>query len=122
MHYVLELLLQLMWLLALCSFFSLSRTHAHSFQLEMARNSVAKDILVRMLLGHVRVADETKFASSDIEIVVENHAKLLCELAEKCPHVTENFLTSAAVEAYKMGSWEAKMFASRLHDALAYCK
>jgi hypothetical protein len=88
----------------------------------MARNTIEKDELVKMLKRNVRFPAEEHFLNSDMDVVVEMHLKLLKEMAMECPNVTGKFLHSACSMAYEMKSWKAKLFADRLHDALAYCK
>ena len=88
----------------------------------MARNTIEKDDLVKMLKKHVKYPDEEKFMASEMDDLVEHFHLLLTDMASQCPHITGNFLHSAVSMAYEMKSWRCKLFADRLHDALAYCK
>ena len=86
------------------------------------RNAIDKDELVKLLRGNLPHPDDKKYGCSEMDSVVENHQELILEMAQRCPNITAKLLRDGAIDAYKMKPWECKMFADRMHDALAYCR
>ena len=88
-----------------------------------AKNSVDEKFVCRLLKAHNVTDDETKFSVSDLDVVAENYADFLKELATNCPRPTKLLLKGGLKLAFQgINPQKAELMAGRLSACCSYCR